>query len=81
MAAVLIFTRSEPQLQTLLPNNDTDRVPDVNVGLIGHMRDCWVQVDQVARPLVCVQVGVDALNERRLAGTRHACEREGREPL
>ena len=49
------------------------RVPDVNVGAVRHVEHRGVQVDDVAWGLADVQLRVDALQQRRLAGPRHAC--------
>lgn len=38
-----------------------------------HMCDCGVQIYDVTRPLRGVQVGIQALHERRLAASCHAC--------
>lgn len=43
------------------------RVSNVNVGTIWQLRDCRIQVDNVAGFVVHVKVAVDALNESGLA--------------
>jgi hypothetical protein len=54
----------------------TYRVPDIDVGAVGQVRDGRVQVDDVTRALRGVQVRVDALDERGLARASHACDQQ-----
>lgn len=50
-----------------------DGVPDVDVGAVWQLRDRGVEVYDVARAPRRVEVAVEALDERRLAGAGHAC--------
>ena len=49
-----------------------DGIPDVDVGRVRDVHDRGVEVDDVPRLLLAVQVGVDLLDQRRLARTSHA---------
>jgi len=49
------------------------RVPNVDIGIVGHVRDGRVHVDDVGRLLAGMKVGVQALDEGGLARARHAC--------
>ncbi len=69
--AVLVACR--PAFPAMADAARAHRVPDVDIGAVRHIEDRWVQVYDVARGLADVQLRVDALQQRRLAGASHAC--------
>ena len=44
-----------------------DCVPDVDVGSVWHMCDSWIEVEDVRRGILGVQVRVESLHQSRLA--------------
>ena len=46
-------------------------ISDVDVCVEGHVGHCWVEVDNVGRRLLRVQVRVQSLHQRSLARTSH----------